>query len=221
MIDSTIAATSPAIGFEAHATRGRFNAAFFSLMGPYSSGASASTSGACSTSYPRRSSSSVPGRRQPPLPVPRGHARRHRTQPPHAPTAAGRRRTQRRPPRPPRPRRGGHRPARPQRRQRDLLTRALLGDQPRRCARRDPPDPATRRHLQLRRTRRRAGWHRHPALQRALRRPWAWTFEGCSCERDLASLICAAGFASVDIEPYRLHTPFVPFNTHIAGTAHA
>lgn len=23
------------------------------------------------------------------------------------------------------------------------------------------------------------------ALQRALRRPWAWTFEGCSCERDL------------------------------------
>jgi len=59
------------------------------------------------------------------------------------------------------------------------------------------------------------------ALQRALRRPWAWTFEGCSCERDLGSLIRAAGFASVDIEPYRLHTPFVPFNTHIAGTAHA
>ncbi len=28
------------------------------------------------------------------------------------------------------------------------------------------------------------------ALQRALRRPWAWTFEGCSCERDLAA--CAA-----------------------------
>ena len=59
------------------------------------------------------------------------------------------------------------------------------------------------------------------ALQRALRRPWAWTFEGCSCERDLESVIRAAGFASVDIEPYRLHTPLVPFNTHIAGTAHA
>jgi SAM-dependent methyltransferase len=58
-------------------------------------------------------------------------------------------------------------------------------------------------------------------LQRALRRPWAWTFEGCSCERDLAGLLRAAGFARVDIEPYRLHTPFIPFNTQIAGIAHA
>ena len=58
-------------------------------------------------------------------------------------------------------------------------------------------------------------------LQRALRRPWAWTFEGCSCERDLAGLVRAAGFARVDIEPYRLHSPFVSFNTQIAGIAHA
>jgi SAM-dependent methyltransferase len=58
-------------------------------------------------------------------------------------------------------------------------------------------------------------------LQRALRRPWAWTFEGCSCERDLAGLLRAAGFARVDIEPYRLHTPFVTFNTQIAGIAYA
>ena len=55
--------------------------------------------------------------------------------------------------------------------------------------------------------------------QRILRRPWAWTFEGCSCERDLAGLISSAGFTSVDIFPYRIHTPFVPFNTQIAGTA--
>jgi SAM-dependent methyltransferase len=55
--------------------------------------------------------------------------------------------------------------------------------------------------------------------QRLLRRPWAWTFEGCSCERDLESLIRAAGFASVDVERYRIHSPFLPFNTHIAGTA--
>jgi len=59
------------------------------------------------------------------------------------------------------------------------------------------------------------------ALQRALRRPWAWTFEGCSCERDLAGLLRAAGFARVDIRPYRLHTPFITFNTQIAGVAHA
>lgn len=55
--------------------------------------------------------------------------------------------------------------------------------------------------------------------QRIMRRPWAWVFEGCSCERDLTSLITAAGFASVDIVPYRIRSPFVPFNTHIAGTA--
>ena len=55
--------------------------------------------------------------------------------------------------------------------------------------------------------------------QRILRRPWAWVFEGCSCERDLASLITSAGFTSVDVYPYRIHSPFVPFNTHIAGTA--
>jgi SAM-dependent methyltransferase len=57
-------------------------------------------------------------------------------------------------------------------------------------------------------------------LQRVLRRPWGWTFEGCSCERDLETTIRAAGFSAVVIEPYRLHTPFIPFNTHIAGTAH-
>ncbi|MEV4534583.1 methyltransferase domain-containing protein [Asanoa sp. NPDC049518] len=59
------------------------------------------------------------------------------------------------------------------------------------------------------------------ALQRMLRRPWAWTFEGCSCERDLASLLRAAGFARVDISAYRLHSPFITFNTQIAGVAYA
>ncbi|GAA1619502.1 class I SAM-dependent methyltransferase [Kribbella sancticallisti] len=56
-------------------------------------------------------------------------------------------------------------------------------------------------------------------MQRALRRPWAWAFEGCSCERDLASAIESAGFSSVEIERYRIHSLFLPFNTHIAGTA--
>jgi SAM-dependent methyltransferase len=56
-------------------------------------------------------------------------------------------------------------------------------------------------------------------FQRLVRRPWAWVFEGCSCERDLASLIACAGFTSVDINRYRIHSLFVPFNTHIAGTA--
>lgn len=55
--------------------------------------------------------------------------------------------------------------------------------------------------------------------QRILRRPWAWIFEGCSCERDLASVIQSAGFTSVDLGHYRIRTPVLPFNTHIAGTA--
>lgn len=54
-------------------------------------------------------------------------------------------------------------------------------------------------------------------LQRWVRRPWGWCFEGCSCERDLASLIRSAGFATVDVEGYRLRSPFLPFNTQIAG----
>ncbi|MFL6078510.1 MAG: class I SAM-dependent methyltransferase [Ornithinibacter sp.] len=56
-------------------------------------------------------------------------------------------------------------------------------------------------------------------VQRLLRRPWAWTFEGCSCERDLASVIRSGGFRSVELSHYRIHSPFVPFNTQIAGTA--
>jgi ubiquinone/menaquinone biosynthesis C-methylase UbiE len=55
--------------------------------------------------------------------------------------------------------------------------------------------------------------------QRILRRPWAWVFEGCSCERDLARVIQSAGFSSVDLSPYRIRSLFLPFNTHLAGTA--
>ncbi|MCY1139247.1 methyltransferase domain-containing protein [Actinoplanes sp. Pm04-4] len=58
-------------------------------------------------------------------------------------------------------------------------------------------------------------------LQRALRRPWAWTFEGCSCERDLTTVLRAAGFSRVDVEAYRLHSPFITFNTQIAGIAYS
>ena len=53
--------------------------------------------------------------------------------------------------------------------------------------------------------------------QQILRRPWARTFEGCSCEKDLAR----GRFSTVDISRYRIHSPFLPFNTHITGTATA
>ena len=58
-------------------------------------------------------------------------------------------------------------------------------------------------------------------VQRAARRPWAWVFEGCSCERDLQTVIRSAGFRSVDDHRYRIHSPFLNFNTQIAGTAEA
>jgi SAM-dependent methyltransferase len=56
-------------------------------------------------------------------------------------------------------------------------------------------------------------------IQRLVRRPWAWVFEGCSCERDLAAVVANAGFTSVDLEAYRIHSPVLPFNTHLAGIA--
>jgi SAM-dependent methyltransferase len=56
-------------------------------------------------------------------------------------------------------------------------------------------------------------------LQRWVRGPWGWCFEGCSCERDLAAMVRAAGFGSVDIDSYRLRSPFLPFNPQIAGVA--
>lgn len=57
------------------------------------------------------------------------------------------------------------------------------------------------------------------AAQRLVRRPWAWTFEGCSCERDLEAAVRAAGFADVEVERYRVRTPLLPFNTQVAGVA--
>jgi hypothetical protein len=44
-------------------------------------------------------------------------------------------------------------------------------------------------------------------------------FRRLFCERDLATVIESAGFTSVDINHYRIRSPFLPFNTHIAGTA--
>jgi len=57
--------------------------------------------------------------------------------------------------------------------------------------------------------------------QRAFRRPWAWVFEGCSCERDLEAVIRDAGFSHVELERYRIHSPLIPFTTQIAGIATA
>ena len=56
-------------------------------------------------------------------------------------------------------------------------------------------------------------------LQRTVRRPWGWFFEGCSVERNLRAVIEDAGFARTAIDDYRLRGPFLPANTQIAGIA--
>lgn len=57
------------------------------------------------------------------------------------------------------------------------------------------------------------------SLQRAVRRPWAWAFEGCDCERDLRAVIEAAGFARTTIADHRMRGPFLPASSQIAGVA--
>lgn len=56
-------------------------------------------------------------------------------------------------------------------------------------------------------------------LQRAVRRPWGWFFEGCSCERDLRSVIEAAGFDRAEITDHRMPGPFLPAAPQISGVA--
>ena len=56
------------------------------------------------------------------------------------------------------------------------------------------------------------------ALQRIVARPWRWFFEGCEC-RDLAGSLRAAGFASVEVEPFTFRTVFLPVGTAISAVA--
>jgi len=56
-------------------------------------------------------------------------------------------------------------------------------------------------------------------VQRLVRRPWQWAFEGCHADRDTAAAIRAAGFTSVEITEFRFRSSFVPVRTQIAGIA--
>ena len=57
------------------------------------------------------------------------------------------------------------------------------------------------------------------AIQRLLRRPWRYVFDGCCLDRDTAAAIAAAGFADVRIEHFRLGGLFVPVWPQISGVA--
>jgi SAM-dependent methyltransferase len=56
-------------------------------------------------------------------------------------------------------------------------------------------------------------------VQEAVLRPWRWVFEGCHTNRNTARAIRGAGFTSVDVRDTRMRTPFVPIRTQIAGVA--
>ncbi|NNL67973.1 MAG: class I SAM-dependent methyltransferase [Myxococcales bacterium] len=55
-------------------------------------------------------------------------------------------------------------------------------------------------------------------LQDLVQPPWTWCFEGCRPNRDTASALEAAGFSRVEIDAFRVRSPFVHVAPHIAGT---
>lgn len=63
-------------------------------------------------------------------------------------------------------------------------------------------------------------WSPRRWVQRALRRPWAWLYEGCTLDRDTAALVRSVGFQDLIVRQERFrHSAFVPVNTAIWGIA--
>jgi ubiquinone/menaquinone biosynthesis C-methylase UbiE len=59
-------------------------------------------------------------------------------------------------------------------------------------------------------------------VQRLLRRPWAWVFEGCRLDRDTAHEVERAGFSDVSIADQRFRrSVFYPVNSAVWGIAQA
>ena len=63
-------------------------------------------------------------------------------------------------------------------------------------------------------------WSPRRWLQRAIRRPWAWLFEGCTLDRDTVTTVRDAGFAQVTLRRERFRrSAFIPVNSVIWGIA--
>jgi SAM-dependent methyltransferase len=54
-------------------------------------------------------------------------------------------------------------------------------------------------------------------MQRLIKRPWKWVFEGCDLCRDTGATLRSSGFAQVDVQPFVLPTIFVPIRHQIAA----
>lgn len=58
------------------------------------------------------------------------------------------------------------------------------------------------------------------SVQRAIRKPWGWLFEGCDPHRHTLALVREAGFTSLHIQEHKLQrSPFWPVNTAAWGIA--
>jgi SAM-dependent methyltransferase len=58
-------------------------------------------------------------------------------------------------------------------------------------------------------------------LQRLLQPGWKWAFKGCDLCRPTGALLATAGFATIELDRYRLRSLFVPVNEQVAGVATA
>jgi SAM-dependent methyltransferase len=56
-------------------------------------------------------------------------------------------------------------------------------------------------------------------IQRLVRRPWRWVFDGCELGRDTLATVQEAGFASVEMVERTVITAFVPVNSFVYGHA--
>jgi ubiquinone/menaquinone biosynthesis C-methylase UbiE len=54
-------------------------------------------------------------------------------------------------------------------------------------------------------------------VQRLIRRPWKWVFEGCDLCRDTSTTLRLSGFAKVDVQSLVLPTIFIPIRHQIAA----
>jgi SAM-dependent methyltransferase len=56
------------------------------------------------------------------------------------------------------------------------------------------------------------------AIQRLIRRPWKWVFEGCELCRDTEATLRSSGFSRVDVQALVLPTIFIPIRHQIVAT---
>ncbi|HET8865848.1 MAG TPA: class I SAM-dependent methyltransferase [Gracilimonas sp.] len=57
------------------------------------------------------------------------------------------------------------------------------------------------------------------SIQRSVKKPWKWFFDGCHITRDTGKTIRESGFSKIDQVAFSNRTIFVPVIPHIAGKA--